>query len=137
MTNMPTATSIRREFSAFIDSTVRDKPQFFKRNRDTILTLSEDQLHQLLANFRFPATLDRDEDGSFLAVADGFDMIGVGDSQDAAIRHLAEELMDYAQEYYDDFHLYANATNRSHHFPYVLHVLAQDSIEGVVSLIDV
>lgn len=136
MTATMSATSVRRQFSEFIDGVVRDKPQFFKRNRDTILSLSEHQMQMLLENFRFHVTVEREEDHSFTVLPEDFDLIGVGNTKDEAIYDLAEQLMEYSQEYYDEFHLYANAPNRAHHFPYILHVLTKDSVEDVVSLID-
>ncbi|MCG6197514.1 hypothetical protein H1215_10065, partial [Anoxybacillus sp. LAT_38] len=49
---------------------------------------------------------------------------------------LAQELLEYAQEYYEDFATYYSAPNRRAHFPYVLKVLIQDDLQGIVHLLD-
>ncbi|KIY20901.1 hypothetical protein [Mesobacillus subterraneus] len=51
-------------------------------------------------------------------------------TEDAAL-----QLIEYAQDYYKDFPKYYNSPNRKGHLPYILHVLAQENLEGVKALI--
>ena len=53
----------------------------------------------------------------------------------SARRALAQELIEYAQEYFSEFQLYFNSPNRHSHFPYVLKVLIQEDLDGVINLI--
>lgn len=130
------ATKARSQFSEFIDSVVRDKPQFMKRNRDVILSFSEAQVEQLLSKYRFNVQVEVEEDDSFTVVMDEMDLIGAGDTKDEAIDDLAEQMVEYAQEYYQEFSLYSQSPNRADHFPYILLILTQDSIDEVKALIN-
>ncbi|GAI14371.1 unnamed protein product [marine sediment metagenome] len=48
---------------------------------------------------------------------------------------LARELLEYSEEYMNEFGLYYNSPNRKNHFPYVYRViLASDDIEKVRKL---
>ena len=48
---------------------------------------------------------------------------------------LAEELMEYAEEYINEFTLYFNGPNRKNHFPYIYRVLlAGNDISKIKSL---
>jgi antitoxin YefM len=55
---------------------------------------------------------------------------------DSLKKELANNLVEYAQEYIDEFHLYVNAPNRKEHFPFVIHVLIQPDIDAVIRLIN-
>nr|WP_315988407.1 hypothetical protein [Desulforamulus aquiferis] len=44
-------------------------------------------------------------------------------------------MVEYAKEYYDEFQLYFYSLNRQSHFPYVLAVLMQENLDGVIGLI--
>lgn len=43
--------------------------------------------------------------------------------------------MEYDNEYQDNFNLYFHSPNRRDHFPYIMHVLAQEDIKEVKRLI--
>ena len=59
----------------------------------------------------------------------------VGGSTTGAKGSLAKELIDYAEEYINDFRLYYNSPNRKNHFPYIYRVLlASDDLEKVKRL---
>ncbi|GMA64156.1 hypothetical protein NZD89_02240 [Alicyclobacillus fastidiosus] len=47
--------------------------------------------------------------------------------------NLANQLIEYAKDYMNDFSLYFNSPNTRPHFPYVLRVLLEDDIEAVAS----
>lgn len=129
------ATQVRAHFSEFIDNVVRDKPQFMKRSRDVIYSFSENQIQLLLEQYQFHVNVEQDEDASYNVTDDKFDLIGWGNTKEEAIIDFAEQLVDYAEEYYQEFALYSLAPNRKHHFPYILHILTKHSIDEVRLLI--
>lgn len=49
---------------------------------------------------------------------------------------LARQMVEYANEYEDEFVLYFNAPNRRAHAPYVMNILLQDTVGDVSDLID-
>lgn len=130
------ASEVRREFSSFIDKVIREKPVAFKRNRDVVLSVSREQMVVLLESFRFKAVFEEAESGCIIATLHGFDLIIEAFSKEAAIQQLSFELIDYANDYINDFNLYHNSINRKGHFPYVLKVLLAENVEEVTGFID-
>lgn len=130
------ATDVRKEWGGFIDTVVRLKPQIVKRNRDMIAVLSMDHLERILASFRFTMEYEQEEDGSYSGTLEQFDIAANAVDVDSLKKQLAHYLIVYAQEYMDEFHLYANSPNRKEHFPFLIHVLIQSDIHNVIKLID-
>ncbi|WP_257988217.1 hypothetical protein [Bacillus sp. V33-4] len=129
------ATDVRRHWSQFNDDIVREGPRFVKRNRDEWVAISSEHLKAAFSAFTFEAELLYEDDGSVTATIKGFDLVENGETADEAIDLLTEELVEYANEYQDNFKSYFQAPNRHDHFPYIMNVLVQDNIEGVKSLI--
>lgn len=47
------------------------------------------------------------------------DLIALGATREAAVIEMCNCLLEYAEDYYNDFELYSKAPNRKHHLPYV------------------
>lgn len=60
-----------------------------------------------------------DEEGYIANCDEIEDLIATGESREAVIDDMCRCLLEYAEDYYKDFELYSNATNRKHHLPYV------------------
>ncbi|MFZ6017557.1 MAG: hypothetical protein ACOYU0_08180 [Nitrospirota bacterium] len=55
----------------------------------------------------------------FCAYCPELDLVTEMDTPEEAIEDMIEAMKDYAEEYLEDFELYAKSPNRAHHFPYV------------------
>ncbi|NLB88279.1 MAG: hypothetical protein GX790_03505 [Syntrophomonadaceae bacterium] len=130
------ATDVRKDFSQFIDTVVREKPLVIKRNRDYILSISLEQSINLLSDFRFHMNIFNEDDGSITATLEELDLIINTKDGSNLKRLMAEEILDYAEDYFEQFKLYYNSPNRQKHFPYVLKVILANNIEEVASFID-
>jgi len=130
------ASEVRKDFSRFIDQVVHERPIVFKRNRDKILSLSIEQINALLEEVKFKAELFNEEDGSVTMVLEGFDLVVNGLNQEQTFEKMAEELVDYAQDYFEQFSLYSKSPNRKKHFPYVMKVALSEDIPAIVRLIN-
>ena len=130
------ATDIRNNFSHTIDKAIREKPVAFKRNRDKLMLLSNEQVIGLLKGYSFKPVYIAEEDGSVTATLEGFDLVINAADRAQAITGLAEELIEYAQEYYDQFQLYFASNNRQQHYPYILRVLLSEDLDEVKGFID-
>lgn len=130
------ATDIRKNFSSAIDKAVREKPVAFKRNRDNLMLLSKEQILGLLKGYRFKPIYIAEEDNSVTATLEGFDLVINAANHAQAVTGLAEELIEYAQEYYDQFQLYFASNNRQQHYPYILRVLLAEDLDEVKGLIN-
>lgn len=130
------ATDVRNNWSEFIDNVVRKGPQFVKRNnRDELTTISTEHLKAALQSLTFKVQLFPEADGTVTASLRDFGIVENGETEEEAIDAVAEELVEYALEYLEDFNLYFNSPNRRSHFIYILNVLIQDDLEGVKQLI--
>ena len=56
-------------------------------------------------------------------------------TKEGALELLAQDLMEYAQEYIDDFDRFYRSSNRKDHFPYVVKVLLQKDLRAVMDLL--
>lgn len=135
MTTVLNSTDVRKHWSQFNDDIVRDGPKFVKRNRDKWAALSSDHLKVALAHLTYKVHFITEDDGTVTATLDNFDIVENGDNQDEALDLIADELVEYANEYQENFNLYFNSLNRHNEFPYIMNILAQSNMEEVKGLI--
>lgn len=129
------ATEVRSNFSYYIDTVVREKPIAVKRNRDVLLIFSDKIVKDLVKDLTFHAELT-EEDGIVVGTLKGFDIVVQGETQQGTIRKLAEDLLEYAQDYVDNFNLYYNAANRKGHYPYVLKILLSSTVDEIIGFMN-
>ena len=130
------ASQVRKEWSAFIDRVLHEKPAMIKRNRDQIAALSLDHLKTLLSSVKFTVSYLHEEDASWTAILSNFDLVVNAKTKKEALEDLAQDLIEYANEYMDEFDQYYRSTNRKQHFPYVVKVLIQKDLKAVMELLD-
>lgn len=130
------ATEVRKEFSQFIDTVVREKPVVIKRNRDYVLSISLEQTVNLLADYHFHMNVFNEEDSSITATLNELDLIINTMDKDNLKNLMAQEILDYAEDYFEQFNLYYNSPNRQKHFPYVLKAILANNIGDVAGFID-
>lgn len=84
------------------------------------------------------ASIEQDENDEFVGTVNEIEDIVVdGETPDEVLSAIAENLMEYAKEHLtDSFRLYFNAPNRRQHFPFVLKVAMQNSLDDVKRLIN-
>jgi antitoxin YefM len=129
------ATEVRRDWSSWIDRVVREKPSVVKRTHDYFVGISVEHLSKLLEPYKFELELDYEEDGSVVASLTGFDLVVAAQTENEARKALANELVEYAQDYFAEFDLYYRTPNRQEHFPYLLKVLLMSDTSEIESLI--
>ena len=136
MQDVINATDVRRDWGSFIDNVVRFKPSFVKRNRDYLAAISLEHLEVFLAPYRFTLEYEKEADGSYSGSLKEMDILANAADLDTLKTEIAKELIQYAQEYMDEFNKYYNAPNRKPHFPYIMRVLIQEDEDSVRGLID-
>jgi len=130
------ATEVRKDWGNCIDTIVRAKPLFIKRNRDYFVAISLGDLEELLKPYRFTLEYQQESDGSFSGSLKEIDIVANAKSLDELKTKITHELIEYAQEYIDEMNIYYNAPNRKSHFPYVMRVLNQKNEAVVKGLLD-
>ena len=124
------ATDIRKNWSIVCDR-ARVRPSFIKRTHDRMFLSSVDNMLNLLADVRYECVAFKEDDGSCTASLKTMDLVENAGTRDDALKALSEAIFDYAEEYYDNYELYARSPNRSSHLPYVTKALLLGSAEKV------
>lgn len=129
------STEVRQNWGKFIDDLVREKPCLVKRNRDVIAALSLDHFQELMKPYYFNLEYEQEEDGSLSGSLEEIDLVVHAQSYEELLNCIVNQLIDYAEEYMENFNFYQRSPNRSAHFPYVINILIQKSNQDVRSLI--
>ena len=122
------ATDVRKQWSSVVDSVVREKPAFITRTRDTMLLTNLDLIENILKVYTFSAKKYPEEDGSITLSLNEIDLVANGSDEASARHNLAENIYEYANEYYNEFSFWSKAANRKNHIPYVIKALIIDDI---------
>ncbi len=134
MLSIPSS-DVRREWSSVMDTVIREKPVFIKRTRDHMMLSDTGTIWQLIAGVKFIADMYREADGSVTLSARDMDIVANGADEAAARKALVRDIIEYAEEYYQDFERYSAAPNRQGHLPYVIKALvarSPEELEGEV-----
>ncbi len=129
------ASNVRKEWSTFIDKVLHEKPVMIKRNRDQIVAFSLDHLNTLLSTVTFSCVYLQEDDSSWTVALSNIDLAVNAKTKEGALELLAQDLMEYAQEYVDDFDHFYRSSNRKDHFPYVVKVLLQKDLRAIMDLL--
>jgi uncharacterized protein YbcC (UPF0753/DUF2309 family) len=116
------STAVRKEWSRFIDDVVRTKPALVKRNRDLIAVLSLDLLDYILSEYVLTLEIEKEEDRSYSGHFKEIDIADNAEDIETLKEKLARELIEYSQEYLEEFKIHYYSPNRQKHFPYIYRV---------------
>ena len=126
------STDVRKDWSKFIDEVKWVRPAFVKRNRDIIAVLSIELLEFILKDYKLTVTVQQEEDGSYTGIFNEIDLMANSKDMETLEVELAKELLEYSEEYINEFRLYYNSPNRKNHFPYVYKtLLASNDIDKI------
>ena len=132
--NTMKATDVRRDWSKIIDSVIREKPAFIRRTRDDLFLSNIAILHSILEAYEFNASKYIEDDGSVTLSLDAIDLVENASTEGEAILKLAESILEYANDYYDNFD-YWNRGNRKSHVPYVIRALILNDSQKIGGLL--
>lgn len=79
-------------------------------------------------NINFTADRFVEPDYSVTISLNEIDIIVNGKNEEDARQQLANSILEYAQEFYDNYSYYSSAPNRNSHIPYVFKVLIDDDV---------
>ncbi|MBR5970743.1 MAG: hypothetical protein IK016_10440 [Lachnospiraceae bacterium] len=122
------ATDVRKEWSSVIDDVVRERPAFIKRTRDKMFLSDVDTMLVLLGQYHYSARRFREDDGSITLSLNEMDLVENAATEAEAKHALAEAILEYANEYYENYALYSASPNRREHIPYVLKALITEDL---------
>ncbi len=125
------STDARRNWSELIDRAVRQKPQFIKRTRDSLVLSDVKFIEDLLYGYTYDADVFHETDGSVTLSLRQMDLVENAASLKAARERMAASILEYADEYYADMAYWHSAGNRREHLPYVMKALALRDTEEI------
>jgi len=98
-----------------------------------ILNMPETEVEKLAASileaYHFTAIKYIEEDGSVTLSLNEIDLVENGADEKAARFKLAESIMEYSLDYYNEYEIYSHSPNRKKHIPYIFKALIIDSPE--------
>jgi hypothetical protein len=120
------ATDVRKNWSSVTETVVREKPQFIKRTRDSMVLADLGLFEDLLSAYGFSANKYVENDGSVTLSLNEIDLVENGKTDKEARLALGQAILEYAVDFYKEFSVWAAAPNRKSHVPYVLRALILD-----------
>jgi len=129
------ATEVRKEWSMFFDKAVREQPVFIKRTRDNAVLVDLRFMDILLKEYKYDCVKYVEEDGTITLSTEVLDLVENGDTEELAKNKMAENILEYAKEFYGEYDLWSNASNRKNHIPYVFKALLLNDVSKIGDLI--
>lgn len=129
------ATDVRKGFSQTIDIAIRQKPQFIKRTRDYLFLADIKFLDNILSAYKFTANKFTEDDGSVSLSLNEIDLAENAETFDLAKKKLAKSIIEYAEDFYNEFSVWSIAPNRKKHIPFVFKALIIDDADKIGELI--
>lgn len=128
---MLNATEVRKQWSAVCDEVVRVKPQFIKRTRDKMWFSNLETMSEILSAYKFTAMEYKEPDGSITLSLNEIDLVCNGVNEESAKNILGHDILEYAQDYYNEYELFSSAPNRKPHIPYIFKALIIDNPDEI------
>ena len=132
---MEKATTVRKEWSAVCDSVIHNKPKFIKRTRDKMWFSNLETMSEILEAYQFTAKKFIEEDGSVTLSLNEIDLVENGKDEQEARLNLANAILEYSMEYYNEYEMYSHSPNRKKHIPYRFKALIIDNSEKIGEII--
>lgn len=101
------------------------RPAQVKRNRDLIAVLSMELLDSILSEYELTTEVKTEEDGSYSGIFNEIDLMANARDIKSLEDKLANELIEYSEEYMDEFKVHYYSPNRKNHFPYIYRISLQ------------
>jgi hypothetical protein len=133
--NYISATDARKDWSQVFDNVVREKPQFIRRTRDNVLMANLEFFKDILEVYTFTAKEFIEDDNSITLSLNEIDLVENGATESDAKLKLAADILEYAEDFYNDFNYWNAAPNRKKHIPYVLKALILQDVNKIGDLI--
>ena len=128
------ATKVRNEWSSISESVIREKPAFIKKTRDYMFLSDIKTIEQMLSAYSYTADIYFEDDGTITLSLYEIDLVENGLDESEAIEKLARAILEYSEDYYNDFAYWARGQRKSH-LPYVFKALILNDPEKIGGLI--
>jgi len=93
-------------------------------------------LEIILEPYKFTARKYVEDSGSITLGLNEIDLAVNGKDEEEAIKKMAEDILEYAEDYFAEYTLFYNAPNRKHHLPYAVKALMLNDVKKIGELIE-
>jgi hypothetical protein len=90
-----------------------------------------------MEDYKFTAEKFIESDGSVTLSLNEIDLVENAPTEDEAKIAMGKAMLEYANDYYQEFELWSKAPNRKHHIPYVQKALNYNDEEKIAADISV
>lgn len=92
-------------------------------------------MSEILQAYQFTAVKYIEEDGSVTLSLNEIDLVENGATEKEARLNLADSILEYSLNYYNEYDLYSHSPNRKKHIPYIFKALIIDNSEELGDMI--
>lgn len=129
------STDVRKDWSLTVDSVIREKPRFIKRTHDYMMLSNLDVVENILSVYAFHADEFTEPDGSITLSLQEIDLAENAPTEEKAKEALAKSILEYAEDFYQEFAYWTSDNNRKSQIPYVLKSLILNDPAKIKDLI--
>lgn len=133
--NKINVTDARKEMSNFFDSVIFEKPIILKRRKYEAILIERNILKLFLQDSQIEVKSELDENKNTILWASKLNVWGKGETKAEALEDLCKNLMDYANDIYDNFMFYFYGQNIKDKLSFIFHILLCEDIEDLKKII--
>lgn len=133
--NKVNVTDARKDMSAFFDSVIHEKPLVLKRRKYEAVLVERSLLQTMLEYAVINVSCVQGKNKWIYQAVD-LDVFGEGETKIEAENHLVEQLIQYANDVYDNFMFYFYGQNIKSKMPFIFHILNCENAEEVKSILN-
>lgn len=124
---------VSKNIDKYLDKVSGGRPIFIKHRDKYAVALELGLMKQLVEEVTFRIKVEREVDESYILTADGFDMIATGQTLEEAQQELAEELGEYAKDYFDEVEVWSKDKHRASQIKEMVFILLTEDDEELKS----
>src|SRR5699024_4739976 len=131
------ASDIPEYWSKFVDDVLHDSPKFVNANeRAVFVSLHLECMNILLENIKFNVLIEEEEGNLFGSIED-FWFVKSANNLDVILMKLANELKDFAFDYFKELSLYKNSPDFKNIFPKITEALISKDIDMIIGSFEI
>ena len=124
-------TDVLNKWNDVSDTVINEKPIFIKENSKQMMLSSIDFLESLLYGYNFTAKNYIEDDNSITLSLNEMDLVENASTEDDAKKLLAKAILEYSENFYNEFQKWSSAPNKKSEIPYVFKALALGDVEKI------
>lgn len=117
------------ELDKYLDSVKTGRPLFVKQGDKYVVAINIELMKQLVNDVSFKVTVDREVDGSFILLVEGYDVIATRRTLEEATQAVINDLREYVQDYFNEVEIWSKDKQRASQLKELLFILVTVSDE--------